>query len=88
MSEQKYVRRILVAVTGTTPQVITETLYALVVEKHFIPTEIHLLTTLNGRNRAMRDLLDPHDGKFHAFCRAYGLEGRIIFSEKTAHVIK
>lgn len=88
MSEQKYVRRILVAVTGTTPQVITETLYALVVEKHFIPTEIHLLTTLNGRNRAMRDLLDPHDGKFHEFCREYGLEGRIIFSEKTVHVIK
>ena len=88
MSEERYLRRILVAVTGTTPQVITETLFALVVEKQFVPTEIHLLTTLNGRNRAMRDLLDPHDGKFFEFCREYGLENKILFNEATVHVIR
>lgn len=86
--EDSYPRRILVAVTGMTPQVITETLYALVVEKHFVPTEVHLLTTLNGRNRAMRDLLDPRDGKFFEFCREYGLQGLITFNEETIHVIK
>lgn len=88
MSEKKYLRRIFIAVTGTTPQVITETLYVLIVEKHFVPTEIHLLTTLNGKNRAMRDLLDPRDGKFFEFCRQYGLEDKIVLNEQTIHVIK
>ncbi|MBP6582128.1 MAG: hypothetical protein KA204_01445, partial [Chromatiaceae bacterium] len=43
-------RRILLAVTGLTPQVVTETLYALAMERQppFIPTEIHLLTTAEG----------------------------------------
>lgn len=62
-------RRILVSVTGMTPQVVTETLYALVTQDHAVPTEIHLITTANGRNRALRDLLDSQTGQFHAFCR-------------------
>lgn len=47
---ESYQRRILLAVTGLSPQVVTETLYALcVVQKpNFIPTEIHILTTTEG----------------------------------------
>jgi CRISPR-associated protein (TIGR02584 family) len=41
----KYPRRIFVAVVGMTPQVVTETLYALLQEKGEAPTEIHLITT-------------------------------------------
>jgi len=43
-------RRILLMVTGRTPQVVTETLYALSVKRDppFIPTEVHLVTTAEG----------------------------------------
>lgn len=80
-------RRILVSVTGMTPQVVTETLYALVTQDHAVPTEIHLITTANGRNRALRDLLDSQTGQFHAFCRDYDLVGRIRFDDSMIHVI-
>ena len=84
----EYARRCLVCVTGLSPQVVTETLYCLVTERDFVPTEIILLTTLNGKNRASRDLLDPKDGKFAAFCRDYNLEEKIEFSDESIHVIK
>ena len=84
----KYERRILVSVTGMTPQVVTETLYALVEEEKTVPTEIHLVTTANGRNRALRDLLDSQTGQFHAFCRDRSLTGRIRFDETMIHVIE
>ncbi len=85
---RKYERRILVSVTGMTPQVVTETLYALAVEDGTVPTEIHLITTANGRNRALRDLLDSQTGQFHAFCRDQSLTGRIRFDETMIHVIE
>lgn len=83
-----YERRILVSVTGMTPQVVTETLYALVTKEKTVPTEIHLITTANGRNRALRDLLDSQTGQFHAFCRDYNLAGRIRFDDSLIHVIQ
>ncbi|HNU20229.1 MAG TPA: CRISPR-associated ring nuclease, partial [Hydrogenophilus thermoluteolus] len=46
-------RRILLAVSGLTPQIVTETLYALIHQPQpFVPTEIHLITTLEGAKRA------------------------------------
>ena len=81
-------KQILVSVTGLTPQVVTETLYALHVNEGIVPTEIHLITTTNGRNRALRDLLDSQSGQFHAFCREYGLVGRIHFDASMIHVIE
>ncbi|MEF8766960.1 hypothetical protein [Candidatus Accumulibacter contiguus] len=50
-----YPRRILVAVTGLSPQIVTETLYALAVAPSgtaFVPTEIHLITTRSGAEKA------------------------------------
>ena len=85
---KKYDKQILVSVTGLTPQVVTETLYALLVNEHEVPTEIHLITTTNGRNRALRDLLDSQSGQFHAFCREYDLVGRIHFDASMIHVIE
>ncbi|HBZ57759.1 MAG TPA: TIGR02584 family CRISPR-associated protein, partial [Sutterella sp.] len=81
-------KQILVSVTGLTPQVVTETLYALLTTEKTVPTEIHLITTTNGRNRALRDLLDSQSGQFHAFCREYGLSGRIHFDASMIHVIE
>lgn len=83
-----YPRRILVSVTGLTPQVVTESLHVLVRTQNFVPTEIHLITTSNGRNRALRDLLDSQTGQFHAFCRDAGVSGRIRFDASMIHVIR
>lgn len=85
---ETFSRRVLLAVTGMSPQVVTETLFALVTEQNFVPTEIRLITTGLGLNRAMRDLLDERDGHFHAFCREYGLVGKIRFDAACITVLK
>ena len=83
-----YPRRILLAVTGLSPQVVTETLYALSVcsQPRFIPTEIRLITTLEGKRRAMLLLLHPEDGWFHRLCTDYRLSG-IDFGAESIHVL-
>lgn len=52
-------RRILLAVTGLSPQIITETLYALTQTEQppFIPTEIRIITTAEGAERIRLALL-------------------------------
>lgn len=83
-----YTRRVLLAVTGLSPQIVTETLYALAVERQppWVPTELRLVTTAEGAHWARLKLLDPKTGQFHALCREYGLEG-ITFSEEHIRVI-
>lgn len=80
-------RKILVAVVGMSPQIVTETIWALMHTKDFVPTEVHLITTRNGRNRAVRDLLHTNEGRFHAFCQEYDLVGKIRFDESSITVI-
>lgn len=84
----RYPRRILVAVTGLSPQVVTETLYALAVasEPAFVPTEVHLLTTEEGRERARLSLLHPRTGWFHRLRESYELP-EIVFDESRIHVL-
>ncbi len=69
----QYKRRILLAVSGMSPQIVTETLYSLVTHQThaFIPTEIHLITTLAGAKEAKLQLLHAKTGKFHALCQDY-----------------
>jgi CRISPR-associated protein (TIGR02584 family) len=88
MKPEQFPRRVLLAVTGMSPQVVTETLYALVVDQGFVPTEIRLITTQLGRNRVENDLLDPQRGHFHAFCREYDLVGKIQFDASCITVIQ
>jgi CRISPR-associated protein (TIGR02584 family) len=82
-------RRILLAVTGLSPQVVTETLYALCVEAQtpWYPDEIRLITSREGFERARLALLDPVDGQFHAFCRDYPQAGQINFREEHIHTV-
>lgn len=89
VSADRFPHRILLAVTGLTPQVVTETLYALAVDadEKFIPTEIHVITTEEGANRARLTLLDPGSGQFHALCREYTLPP-IDFQLENIHVIQ
>jgi CRISPR-associated protein (TIGR02584 family) len=81
-------RRILLAVTGLSPQVVTETLYALVTrDKPWIPDEVHLITSQEGYDRIRLALLDPEEGRFHAFCRDYLADKTIDFHTENIHVI-
>ena len=75
-------RRILLAVTGLSPQVVTETLYALAVARPrpFVPTEIHLITTGEGAERARLTLLDPDEGRFLVMQRDYPQLGAARFA--------
>lgn len=89
MMPTDFSRRILLLVTGLTPQVVTETVYALAVqaERRFIPTEIHVISTGEGAERARLSLLDPATGQFHALCSDYGLHD-VLFTPDHIHVIE
>lgn len=81
------VRRVLVAVTGLTPQVVTETIFALATRKpDWIPDEVHVLTTLTGAELARQHLLAAQTGQFHRLCADYEL-GCIAFGESHIHVL-
>lgn len=81
-------RRVLLAVTGLSPQVITETLYALAVERcpAFVPTEIHVVTTEDGAQRLRLALLSHEPGWFARLCVDYSLPA-IDFNESNIHVM-
>lgn len=82
-------RRILLAATGLSPQILTETLYALATGEKpgFVPTEIHLITTATGKDLARTALLHPDGGQFHALLADYPRIGRPAFDEGHIHVI-
>ena len=83
-----YARRVLLMVTGRTPQVVTETLYALSRrDPAFIPTAIHLITTAEGAQDANLALLDPEKGWFHKLVTDYGLR-EVRFAADHIHVIR
>lgn len=69
-----YPRRVLLAVSGLSPQIVTETLYALAVrtERPWTPTEIRLLTTARGAEHARLNLLSG-DRWFGRLRADYGL---------------
>ena len=81
-------RRVLLAVTGLTPQIVTETLYALMHEgAHALPHEVHILTTAEGPERARLALLSELPGWFHRLCADYGL-APIAFGPEHIHVLR
>lgn len=85
---QDFPRRILLAVTGLSPQIVTETIYALAhAQPAFVPTEIHLLTTQEGARLAKTALLHADGGQFHALLADYPHVGRPIFDEANIHLI-
>ncbi len=88
MDPCSYPRRILLVATGLTPQVVTETLYGLAVaaEPPWIPTEVHLLTTAEGAERARLTLLSDDPGWFRRLCDDYGLPP-IQFDDGSIHTI-
>lgn len=89
MNPQQYPRRILLCVAGLSPQIVTETLYALTVigDPRFVPTEIHLLTTADGAERARLTLLSDDPGWFQRLRQDYGLP-EIHFTLDTLHILR
>lgn len=85
---QSFPRRVLLALGGMSPQVVTETLYCLCVQaaRPFVPTEVHLITTSTGKTEAIDGLLDA-DGEFHQFVDDYDLAGCITFSVEHLHTL-
>lgn len=82
-------RRVLLAVSGLTPQIVTETIYALAADEHtpFVPTEVHLITSAEGAHRAELSLLSDDLGWFHKLCADYHLPG-VRFDRSHIHVMR
>lgn len=83
-----YPRRVLLAVTGLSPQVVTETLYALTQRQHppFVPTEVRLVTTAQGAEHARLNLLSHDPGWFHRLRHDYALP-EIAFDPERIQVL-
>lgn len=82
-------RRILLCATGMSPQIVTETLYALAVrpQNAWIPDEIHLISTSTGAEQARLNLLSDSPGWFDKLCQDYQLPA-IHFTADTIHCIQ
>lgn len=88
MKLQDYQRRVLVCITGLSPQVVTETVYALARQAEpWIPTEVHVLTTVIGAKQARLSLLAPDQNQFGLLVRDYALEA-IRFDDAHIHVLE
>src|SRR5437764_13382717 len=82
-------RRVLLCVAGLTPQIITESLYVLMVERGERVDEVRVITTLGGRRRIVELLLEPAGGRFFEFCREYGFDPTSIkFDETTIKLLR
>ena len=74
-------RHILIALLGRTPQVLTETLYALCVDNKIPVQEIWAVSTQEGRQAAMEKLLNKAHGQFYQLQKDYPQHcGRVRFS--------
>lgn len=80
-------KNILLSVVGLSPQVLTETLFALHQQAKKVD-EIHVITTRMGKDAINASLLSPHDGQYHRYLIDYGIspEG-IAFGFDHVHVV-
>lgn len=76
-------RNILLCVAGLTPQIITETLYALTQRGERVD-EIRVITTLAGQDRLLKTLLAPQHSPYLSFCRDYGIDPDSIRFDHTS----
>lgn len=88
MAPHQFKRRILLAVTGLSPQVVTETVYALTQRREppFVPTEVRVITTATGEREVRLNLLAEKTGWFHRLRADYRLPA-IRFDPAHVHVL-
>lgn len=78
--KNKRFKEVLIFVAGTTPQIITETIYALIHKNPPVyPDEITVVTTTMGEQIVRRNLIDS--GKFREFCREFNLSESMLREE-------
>ena len=81
-------KNILLAVVGLSPQVVTETLFALHQQRREVHA-IHLITTRQGKELINANLLSPRDGRYYQYLREYDIDQNgIDFSVENVHTIK
>ena len=77
-------------ITGLSPQIVTETLFAYYVGLKIddsIPAEVHLITTREGGDRAQLTLLGPTTAHFDNLVSTYKIN-HLSFLEENIHVLK
>ena len=76
MKESNF-KEVLIFVAGTTPQIITETIYALIHQNPPInPDEIYVITTTHGKRLIKKNLIDS--GRFKEFCKEFNVPENIL----------
>lgn len=83
--------RVLLCVSGMSPAIITETLFALLTEPEpFLPREIHVVTTTQGKAKIMDDLLSSTKGVLYPLLADYWPADQPlpVFDADTIHVIQ
>ena len=75
-------RNILFLVTGKTPQIVTETIWALACDENsadtWVPDEVHILSTQDGLNQVQKRLFE--DGVFEQFKKDYPILSNVEFN--------
>lgn len=76
-----YNKRILLILSGMSPQVVTGTLYGIIKDSRYggMPTEIHLIATLAGAQEAQAKLLDG-PAHLYKFCQDYQIDSKNLAS--------
>jgi CRISPR-associated protein (TIGR02584 family) len=81
------VKNILLAVTGLSPQVITETLYALHQDNRHVDA-IHIITTRAGKEKIYAEVLGGEKGHYFRYLEDYGMHPATIdFDHGNIHVV-
>lgn len=83
-----YPRRILLAVAANSPQIVTETVYALACQHTppWVPTEAHVITTLRGSEHVRNALCPDRQGWLGRLCADYALPCP-AFADSHIHLI-
>lgn len=80
-------KNILLAVVGLSPQVITETLYALHQQGRRVDA-IHLITTREGKEAVLATLLSSRDGRYRQYLTDYDIDpAGISFGAENIHTV-
>lgn len=86
--EKDRTRRILLCLAGGTPQIITESIYAITQIYGKRLDEVHVITTPTGREKILENLLKENSGKFYRFCDDYGIDASsITFNDRTITLV-
>ena len=80
-------KNILLAVVGLSPQVVTETLYALHQQGRRVDA-IHLIATRGGKEAVLASILSPRDGYYRRYLSEYGIDpATIAFGFENVHTV-